>query len=97
MTDRLLGDLAARHDLGEARTLEEMVRAHLGPAAGAHDVEAITQEYLAVLNELLDGTGLYIEDDQVFADGHVDDDVNMLLDDAFFRTDLTRIAAQHVL
>ena len=27
-----------RHDLGEASTLEEVVRAHLGPAAGAHDV-----------------------------------------------------------
>lgn len=69
MSDRLLGELAARHDLGEATTLEEAVRAHLGPAAGAHDIGAIERDYLLALNTLLDPAGLHIEDDQVCADG----------------------------
>lgn len=95
MSDRLLGELAARHDLGEATTLEEAVRAHLGPAAGAHDIGAIERDYLLALNTLLDPAGLHIEDDQVCADGWVDDDVDALLDDAFFRVGLADIAAQH--
>ncbi|MEU7480573.1 hypothetical protein AB0A63_31660 [Lentzea sp. NPDC042327] len=96
MSGRLLGALAARHDLGEATTLQEAVLAHLGPTAGAHDVEAIVNEYLEALNELLDPSGLYIEDDEVFADGWVDvEDVNAEIDDAFFRLDLAGIAARH--
>ncbi|SDN14729.1 hypothetical protein SAMN04488074_13649 [Lentzea albidocapillata subsp. violacea] len=96
MSGRVLGALAARHDLGEANTLEEAVLAHLGPTADAHDVEAIVNEYLEALNAVLDPVGLYIEDDEVFADGRVDvEDVNTEIDDAFFRVDLAVIAARH--
>jgi hypothetical protein len=96
VSGRPLGALAARHDLGEATALKEAVLAHLGPAAGDHDVEAIQREYLAELNRLLDPVGLYIEDDEVFADGWVDvEDVNAEIDDAFFRVDLAAIAAKH--
>ncbi|WP_340686891.1 hypothetical protein LCL61_11905 [Amycolatopsis coloradensis] len=40
------------------------MRAHLGPAASAHNVGAIEREYLLALNTLLDPAGLHIKDDQ---------------------------------
>lgn len=95
MNGRLLGELAARHDLGEARTLREVVLAHLGPNTGDHDVTTIEEAYLAALNTVLDPVGLYIEDDHVYADGWVDvEDVNAEVDDAFYRVDLTKLATR---
>ncbi|MEV6712575.1 hypothetical protein AB0M48_11085 [Lentzea sp. NPDC051208] len=68
MSDRLLGELAARHDLSEATTFKGRC-AHLGPAASAHDVGAIERDYLLALNTLLAPAGLHVEDDQLCVDG----------------------------
>ncbi|MDX8036917.1 hypothetical protein SK803_42545 [Lentzea sp. BCCO 10_0856] len=98
MTDRLLGELPNFFDMGEARTLGELVLAHLGPTAGAYDVAAVERDYLVTVNKRLEDTGLSVDENgDVHADGFVDDDIRELLDDAFFRADLTRIAAAHKL
>lgn len=95
MTDRLIGELPDLHDMGEARTVTDLVQRHLGPIAGAYDAAAIEAAFVAAVNERLDGTGLYLEDDHVYADGRVDADIRELLDDAVFTADLAVIAEQH--
>ena len=95
MTDRLIGELPDLHDMSEARTVEDLVLQHLGPIAERYDVAAIEVAFVAAVNRRLDGTGLYVEDGCVYADGFVDADIRELLDDAIFTADLTVLAEQH--
>jgi hypothetical protein len=96
ITEWLLGELQDMYDMGGASTVGELMRRHLGPTVHAYDVDAVEREYLAAVNQRLDRTGLYVdENSDIHADGFVDDDDRELLDVAFFRTDLTCITADH--
>ncbi|MFD9701217.1 hypothetical protein [Lentzea sp. NPDC059081] len=97
MADRILGALADFHDMdGEASTLADLVLEYLGPTAGDHDVEAISRDYLDVVNARLRETGLSVDENgDVLADGFVDDDPRELVDDALFRANLQAISERH--
>ncbi|GAA2669154.1 MULTISPECIES: hypothetical protein [Actinosynnema] len=96
MTNRLVGALAAFADLGEARTLRQVVEEHLGPRRREYDVPALTEAYREALNERLDPVGLSVDtDDGVYADGWVDAEITTELDDALYRVDLAVLAERH--